>query len=281
MIINKQTIEVETREFLKVLFSLPEVEKVAIKEIVISGINDEEHIKQGLELCYHDRFSDLDLSIVVKINPLDYYGEMPLYNNFLPRLKLGDKFLGMTFSTRFNLGMHEECLRIFLKTGFRMDLVCWIHCDHEARRLPESDRRIKITNKQDGNLWEDWSLEKVEKFWATAVHALGKLMRKDYLIADHLSHMLLMEGLVIQMEMRDNLYKTTIHRYGYSEELAYLKVDLQDAQIFMVEGDEIYNRIAEQLYRAAVSYDLLVQQSNKTYKSCLDAFLEIWKAYIA
>lgn len=281
MIINKQTMAEEARNFLKVLFSLPEVEKVAIKEVVISSIEDEEHINEGLELCYHDRFSDVDLSIVVKINPIDFYGEMPLYHNFLPRLQLGDKLLGMNFSTRFNLGMHEECLRICLKSGFHMDLVCWIYCDHTALPLPQSDRRIKVANKQAGNLWEDWSLEKVEKFWFIAVQALGKLMRKDYLIADHLSHMLLMEGLVIQMEMRDNLYQTTIHRYGYKEDLAYLDIDLQEAEVFMLTDEPIHNRIAEQLYRAVVAYDLLVQKSNESYRSLVDTFIEIWKSYIA
>lgn len=281
MIINKQTIEEETRGFLKILFSLPEIEKVAIKEVVISSPQDDEHIHKGLDLCYHDRFSDLDLSVVVKVNPIDFYGEMPLYNNFLPRLQLGDKFLGMSFGTRFNLGMHEECLRICLKSGFRMDLVCWIHCDHEALPLPQADRRIRKVNKQEGNLWEDWPLEKVEEFWFTAVHALGKLMRKDYLIADHLSHMLLMEGLVIQMQMRDNLQQTTIHRYGFKDDVAYLDVDIQGAQAFMTLEDEVYNRIAEQIYRAVVSYDLLAARANAAYESCLEAFIEIWKAYIA
>ena len=49
------------------------------------------------------------------------------------------------------------------------------------------------------------------------MQALGKLLRRDYLIADHLAHMLIMEGLVLQMEMRDAKYGTNIHRYGYGE----------------------------------------------------------------
>lgn len=281
MIINKQTMQKETKQFLEVLFHLPEVEQIAIKGVEIASIEDDESINKGVALCYHDRFSDLDISIMVRINPVDYYGDKPLYDHYLPRLQFGERFMGMTYSTCFHLGMHEEQLRICLKTGFRMDLLCCIQCDEKVSPLPIQDRRERTSHKQEGNLWEDLAFEKIEKFWFVSVMALGKLMRKDYLIADHLSHMLLMESLVIQMELRDNLYQITWHRYGYEDEIEYLDVDLQEAQLFIVEQDTTYNRISEQLYRAVVSYDKLAQRSNPAYESCLQVFMEIWKAYIA
>lgn len=281
MNINKQTMAEETRNFLKVLFDLPEVEKVSIKEVVIASLEDEEGINKGLDLCYHDRFSDLDLSILVRVNSQDFYREKPLYSEFLPRLKFGDRFMGMNTSTRFNFGMHEEHLRICLKSGFRMDLVCWIRCDDTMPPFPLSDKRKWVSHKDEKNLWEDWPLEKAEQFWFIALGALGKLMRKDYLIADHLSHMLLMEGLVIQMQLRDNLYQTQCHRYGYEDDIAYLDIDLQPAQQFMSKDDAVYNRIAEQIYQAVVSYDRLVKKSNPAYESNINTFVEIWRAYSA
>lgn len=281
MNINKQTMAEETRNFLKVLFDLPEVEKVSIKEVVIASLEDEESINRGLDLCYHDRFSDLDISILVRVNSLDFYRGKPLYSDFLPRLRFEDRFMGMNTSTRFNFGMHEEHLRICLKSGFRMDLLCWIRCDDTMPPFPQSDKRISIGQKDEKNLWEDWSLEKTEQFWFVALQALGKLMRKDYLIADHLSHTLLMEGLVIQMQLRDNLYHTQCHRYGYADDIDYLNIDLQLAQQFMSKSDAVYDRIAEQLYRAVVSYDRLVKKSNLVYESLLNTFIEIWRGYIA
>ena len=105
-------------------------------------------------------------------------------------------------------------------------------------------------------------------------------MRKDYLIADHLAYMLLMEGIVVQMVMRDNQYGTNVHRYGYGEELAYLNVDMKGAEVFKTKNDKVYNAIVEHLYAAVVSYDQLVQKVNPLYMSRKDVFFEIWRTYI-
>lgn len=280
MEINKQTMAAETRAFLKTIFSLSEIEKVAIKDTVITSLEDEIHIQEGLEKCFHDKFSDIDLNLWIKLSQEDFEGETPLYKRYFPRLDLEDKVFGVVFVTRIDEVTCKEGLRICLKSGFRMDVTCFTHCDETAVTLPQSDVREYVVKKQEQNFWEDWDLDKIDSFWFVTIQALGKLMRKDYLIADHLSYMLLMEGLVIQMVIRDNEYGTNIHRYGYGEQLDYLLVEMADAEVFKVAGEEVYNEIVTNLYRAAASYDRLAQKANPLYKSRLAIFFEIWRTYI-
>ncbi len=280
MEINKQMMTIETRKFLKTIFSLPEIEKVAIKDIVIESLEDKVHIEEGLEKCFHDKFSDVDFNLWVKLSREDFEEQTPIYKRYFPRLGLKDKIFGVVFQERMKGETCKEGLRICLKSGFRMDVTCFTRYDERVLTLPQSDLREHIVLKQEKDFWEDWDLDKINEFWFISIQALGKLMRKDYLIADHLAYMLLMEGIVVQMVMRDNQYGTNVHRYGYGEELAYLNVDMKGAEVFKTKNDKVYNAIVEHLYAAVVSYDQLVQKVNPLYMSRKDVFFEIWRTYI-
>ena len=132
-------------------------------------------------------------------------------------------------------------LRFVTKEGFRGDIIC-----HGASaELPGADG-----------------------FWFIAVQALGKLLRRDYLISAHLAHMLLMETLVEQMVRRDEQYGTNFHRYGYGEELDYRKADVTPYADLMA-GDDTFACIAEKLIRAALC------------REEPECFFSIWRQYLA
>ena len=131
-------------------------------------------------------------------------------------------------------------LRFVTEEGFRGDLIC-----------------------HDGSA----EIDGADSFWFVAVQVLGKLLRRDYLISAHLSHMLLMETLVTQMVQRDEKYQTNHHRYGYAEALDYRQVDVSP-YADLIEGDETYACIAEQLIRAALC------------RANAEKFIAIWRGYL-
>lgn len=137
-------------------------------------------------------------------------------------------------ASRLVQGMHllgasvqGNVLRLVTKQGFRADIICY-------------DTTAEMAD--------------TDAFWFIAVQALGKLLRRDYLIAAHLSHMLLMDTLVEQMVQRDKEYHTNYHRYGYSEALRYLQAEVA-AYDDLIAGDPTYTHIARQLVRAALCHD--------------------------
>lgn len=140
----------------------------------------------------------------------------------------------------FGTSVQDNVLRLVTAEGFRADIIC-----------------------QDGTA----GMETPDTFWFVAVQALGKLLRRDYLISAHLSHMLLMETLVDQMVQRDQQYGTNHHRYGYGEELAYRQTELSP-YADLLAGDDTYTHIAAQLIRAA-----LCRQEAET-------FFAIWRNYL-
>jgi hypothetical protein len=277
MDINKEIMEKEAKNFLSVLFTLPEVEKVQIKDVFISSSDDNENIIKGLEKCYHDKYSDVDINAYLKLHPNDFNTETPIYKKYFSRLGFQDKIFGIAFQGRLN---YKEGMRICLKNGVRIDFFCFCRCDELAPLLPSEQTTMVEPAKENVNFSANWDLEKADWFWFVAIQALGKLMRRDYLISSHLAHTLIMEGLVAQMVMRDNQYSTNFHRYGYSEKLEYLSVELTPSNEFKISGDGTYNYITELLYQAAASYDKLILQLSDGYVSRLEIFLEIWKSYM-
>jgi hypothetical protein len=273
MNINKEVMEQEAISFLSVLFTLPEVEKVQIKDVFILSMDDNLNIKKGLELCYHDKYSDVDINVYLRLHPEDYYGETPIYKRYFSRLGIKDRIFGIILQKRID---DKEGIRICLNNGVRIDFSCFCRCDETAKLL----KYAQTTIEESKNLTSKDDLEKAQWFWFVAVQALGKLMRKDYLISSHLAHMLIMEGLVTQMLMRDDQYGTNFHRFGYSEQLEYLKVDISYVNKFKIHNDETHNHITELLYQAVVSYDELEMKLNNRYVSKLQLFMEIWNEYI-
>ncbi len=272
MIINEETMKQGALKFIQTLFGLSEVYKVAIKDIVISSPEDMENIEKGLALCYHDKLSDVDVNAWVRVSYADFQRQTPLYRNYLKRLGLWEEIFGLLFVERSSDGSGKEGLRICLKSGFRMDFTCFVRCDEDIPDLPKEDlkQQTDIYEKQD----------KADAFWFIAVQALAKLLRRDYLIADHLSHMLLMEGLVLQMEERDEAYQTNFHRYGYAEKLAYRDIDISGCEKYLKSNDDTYRQIAENLCRAVLSYDKLAALASPLYQERSGVFWEIWDSYL-
>jgi hypothetical protein len=176
----------------------------------------------------------------------------------------------------------EECYHDIL-SGIRFDISFYIKADENApiyHFLEEMQKDGKAEEGHEGRhegKQDKWDLKKVDSFWFVEIQAIAKLMRGDYLIADHLANIQINETLVAQMIERDLLYETNFHRYGYREVLDYKSDEIPGCQ---VEGqDKTYNMIADKLYSAAISYDRLIQRLNPEYEERRHILFEIWKQY--
>ena len=78
------------------------------------------------------------------------------------------------------------------------------------------------------------------------------------------------------MILRDLKYGTNHHRYGYAEELEYIK-DL--GEVPFNRDDPTFNRIADHLYAAALAYDRLLKQFYPNYRERSEEFFAIWEKY--
>lgn len=88
--INRKMMERETINFLEKLFSLDEIEKVALKEVNISSPKDAENIKSGLDECFHDCLSDVDINIWIRLHAKDFNDkdQTPIYKAFFRDFRL-------------------------------------------------------------------------------------------------------------------------------------------------------------------------------------------------
>ena len=84
------------------------------------------------------------------------------------------------------------------------------------------------------------------------------------------------DTLVMQMVMRDLEQGTNHHRYGSAEELEYTK-DLGKCPYRT--DDETFDRIADHLYAAALSYDRLAKYFYPEYQDRSDTYFAIWDQY--
>ena len=163
----------------------------------------------------------------------------------------------------------QQMYRIIFKDGMRYDF--GFVFEESQNGVVELQRKNSLV---DNN--ENWPIENINRFWFIQIQALGKLYRKDYLISNHLANMNCNDTLVMQMILRDIKYGTNHHRYGYSEELEYIK-DLRKVP-YRTENP-IFNRIADHLYAAALSYDRLVKNFYSEYRNRSDDFFAIWDCY--
>ncbi|NLK04451.1 MAG: hypothetical protein GX319_08590 [Clostridiales bacterium] len=273
MKINKKTMEQELTSLLKVIFQLPEVNKVQIKDIDIFSSNDNNNIRRSIEECYHDILSDIDVGIHVTLHP-DDIGKGHGYFSNPHRIGLSrDNYLGLAYSDGGGLC---QMFRVILKNGIRFDIGLYITEDSTTaiHNIPRED---KDEIKDEGKFWGRWDLAKADSFWFVEIQALAKLLRGDYLIADHLANMQINETLVAQMIDRDDRLGTNFHRYGYHEALDYLKV--MESECPYSDGDEIFNMIADKIYAAALTYDRLIKKLNPSYEERSDIFFKIWEQY--
>ena len=117
---------------------------------------------------------------------------------------------------------------------------------------------------------------RMNRFWFVLVQALGKLYRRDYLIAAHLANECINETLVQQMVLRDLTAGTTHHRYGGAERLAW---EQYAGCCPYLTGEDGFDRIADRLHAAALAFDDLAPQLQADYLPRYDALSAIWHDY--
>lgn len=246
------------------IFLLQEIECVRIREVLIGRDTARENaLHDAMDRSYHDCYSDVDLSVVVRLSSK----ETVTPEEYMCRI---DRF-GITAEKCLGLFFVEEneMYRIIMKNGMRYDLGFEFIYDENAALLNFPAKEYEYSNPY-------WPLKDVNRFWFVQIQALGKLYRKDFFISSHLANMNLNETLVQQMVLRDLKYRTNHHRYGQEEEIAYLR---NEYKCPVHTENETFNLIADKIYCAALTYDDLTRMFYPEYKSRSSDFFEIWRAY--
>ena len=167
----------------------------------------------------------------------------------------------------------DHMYRIIFKNGMRYDF--GFDFDYIEEDLVNTEIKNSQGNKVSDLIQnEHWPIENINRFWFVQIQALGKLYRKDYLISSHLANMNCNETLVMQMVLRDIKYGTNHHRYGYSEELEYVKYF---GKTPYKADDTTFNRISEHIYAATLAYDRLAKEFYPEYKERSSTLFEIWE----
>lgn len=243
-------------------FSLTEVKHIRIRDVVLERNGAwSETIRQAAEKSWHDVCSDVDLCVCAEgISTAD----RAKYMQRMERFGFGrEHCLGRAFVPENNMW------RLVTLAGMRYDFGFEFIDSQNAAHLsfPETEAR------QEASLWP---MESAERFWFVQVQALGKLFRRDYLIADHLAHMNLNETLVQQMVLRDQKKGTNHHRYGDGEERVYEKYL---SVCPLCSGDDSHDRIAKKLYAAAAAFDELMVHFEPAWEARTPLFTELWQCY--
>ena len=233
--LNKQILLNDLKEKFKTIKLNSNVKQIEIKETIIKN---EEDLSNALDKCLHDKYSDIDILI--------------RYVN-TPNIKLEDIGINKEDILGIKLENNDDSyvVRLVLTNGIRYDIVLFdIDNTTIEKEIDEMDKK--------------------ELF--VAIMALGKLMRKDYLISAHLAHMLCMDSLVYQMKDRDKKYNTSFHRYGYKEDLLYLNAYNKANKTYLTD-DETYNHIAKLLISGIETLPNIKNHDKKV-------FYEIWNYYL-
>ncbi len=258
----KQDMEEAFLQYLGELFKMPEIISATVKENAITRENINEAGRTAFEAGFHDIYSDTDLVLKVllprdgSVTPEDYMKRIDRFG------VTSDSALGWMFVPVNHLW------RVIFKNGMRYDLI------FEFEYADLSPVVLGTCAVEDEN--ENWPADNINRFWFIQIQALAKLYRRDYLISAHLANMNCNETLVMQMIMRDLKYKTNHHRYGYSEQLEYEKYL---GRMPYRTDDLTFNKIADNLYAAALAYDGLVKFFYPGYQSRSGEFFAIWKCY--
>ena len=261
--LTKERMEELFLQYLAEIFEHPEVISCCAKKVEITRETLVEAGKKAFEASFHDLYSDVDLSVRVRL-PIDGSVTPEEYNKRIDRFGVTiDTALGWMFVP------DNHVYRIIFKNGMRYDLLFeFEYSDEAGLSLGEQ------VNSADEN--PDWPVENINRFWFIQLQALGKLYRRDYLISAHLANMNCNDTLVMQMIMRDKKYGTNHHRYGYSEELEYVK---QLGKVPYKTEDATFNRIADLIYAAALACDDLVKNFYPDYQGRSADFFAIWDWY--
>lgn len=261
--LTKDKMEELFLQYLEKIFVYPEVVSCCAKEIVITRDTLVDAGKRAFEAGFHDLYSDIDLSVRVRL-PKDGSVTPEEYNKRIDRFGVTEETaLGWMFIPV------NHIYRIIFKNGMRYDLIFeFEYSDDVELDLGEP------APCEDEN--PNWPVDNINRFWFIQIQALGKLYRRDYLISSHLANMNCNDTLVMQMIMRDLEYKTSHHRYGYSEELEYVKCL---GQVPYKTDDATFNMIADRIYAAALAYDKLVKDFYHDYEDRKSDFFAIWDWY--
>ena len=259
---TKEKMEESFLQYLTEIFKLSEIKSAAVRDIVITRKTLDTAGKQAFEVGFHDIYSDIDLSLNVhlpqngSVTPEDYMKRIDRFG------VSKDTALGWMFIPI------NKMYRIIFKSGMRYDF--GFEFEYE-----EGDPVVlePYTPEEEN---ENWPLDNINRFWFIQIQALGKLYRKDHLISSHLANMNCNDTLVMQMVMRDLRYGTSHHRYGYSEELEYVK-ELEKNPY--KHNDMTFNMIADRLYAAAMAYDRLAKYFYPEYHGRSEEFFAIWDWY--
>ena len=261
--LSRESMESAFIKYLEKIFELPEIVSAGVRNITIIR----EDIKNtgicAFESGFHDCYSDIDLSVKARL-PSDGSVTPEEYMKRIDRFGVNSTTaLGWCFISE------NQIYRIIFRDGMRYDFGFEFEYAENMRielgEQPDSDE----PNKK-------WPAENIHRFWFVQIQALGKLYRKDYLISSHLANMNCNETLVMQMVLRDLKCGTNHHRYGYSEELEYVR-DL--GKMPYRTGDQTFNRIADYLYAAALAYDRLTKEFYPHYQNRSKIFFAIWDCY--
>lgn len=249
-------------EMVNRVLALPEVKRIRIRDVVLERNGAwPENIRQAAEKSWHDVCSDVDLCVCAEGIPA---GDRGQYMQRMDRFGFGrENCLGRAFVPENNMW------RLVTKGGMRYDF---------GFEFAESEA-VPVSFFQDVELSEEtalWPMAQAECFWFVQVQALGKLFRRDYLIADHLAHMNLNETLVQQMVLRDQKKGTNHHRYGDGEARIYEKYL---SVCPLCTGDDSHDRIAKKLYAAAAAFDELMAHFEPAWEARTPLFMELWQCY--
>lgn len=264
MQITREIIKTELDKMINAIFTLPEATAVKIRDVVMEkGEGRTDKLEEAMEKSYHDCCSDVDLAVLITISTKDTVTTSE-YMKRIDRFGISEEnCLGFCYVEGNNM------YRIIMKNGMRYDFGFEFIYD-------ESAESVSMIQKQEEYNNPNWSRDSVNRFWFMQIQALGKLYRKDFLISSHLANMNLNETLVQQMVLRDMKYGTNHHRYGYEEELVYLKYK---GKCPVKSGNDTFDLIADKLYSAALAYDELAKTFYPEYESRSEIFFEIWKCY--
>lgn len=261
--LTKEKMEELFLQYLQGIFEHPEISSACVKGVDITRETLETAGKKAFESGFHDLYSDADIYVRVRlpkagsVTPAEY-------------VKRIDRF-GVTSETALGWmsDLENNVCRIIFNNGMRYDLI--FEFEYEECVLPDLG---EAKSQSDEN--KDWPVDNINRFWFIQIQALGKLYRKDHLISAHLANANCNETLVMQMILRDQQYGTNHHRYGYSEELEYVR---DTGKMPYKKDDPTFNRIADQLYSSALAYDRLVRYFYPDYKDRSGSFFDVWDWY--
>lgn len=261
--LSRERMEELFLQYLADIFNHSEVRSACVKGVVITRDVMADAGKKAFDASFHDYYSDIDLSVQVCF-PQNGFVTPEEYTKRIDRFGVSaDTALGWMFVP------DNQVYRIIFRNGMRYDFIFeFEYSDDVTVDLGEPESRDADN--------PDWPVENINRFWFIQIQALGKLYRRDYLISSHLANMNCNETLVMQMIMRDLEHGTNHHRYGYSEELEYVK---ELGKLPYRSSDETFGRIADQIYAAALAYDRLAKFFYPQYQDRSGIFFDIWDWY--